>query len=342
MAQVMMPQRKEDSLTTIAKALGIASQIYGIRTNMAQLDDFAAKREAEEKTRTASEANKKRVGQGILNRAEQIELSKTHEISPTKPEGVASFQIADEESGSPLYASVRQAKQTPLEKAKEKLVAIDTVDEKGNPVTMYATPKAGQMFPKAPKADPNVKMNQEFTERYNNLVSNAEKLKGLVKQHGTFELAGTAGEQMDGLIYNMAIDYATVVDPASVAREGEVAAAQKYTLPIRNGIVSGLGMKNSTAVSLIDDYIGSLQDRVKNRELAQQGVLVQPQAENVAENIADSGVAQAAPPKREWKDGDTRVNPEDGQTYVRINNVWLPKPSQEQAQQFFKNQQTGR
>ena len=62
---------------------------------------------------------------------------------------------------------------------------------------------------------------------------------------------------MDKRLYDIALDYAKIVDPASVAREGEVAAAQKYLLPIK-----GLGVRNSTAKKYIQDMRDTLSGRM--------------------------------------------------------------------------------
>ncbi len=63
-----------------------------------------------------------------------------------------------------------------------------------------------------------------------------DDLEATVKEKGTFETGfGTAASKrasakLDAIPYQLAITYAKIVDPNSVAREGEVAAAQKYLL----------------------------------------------------------------------------------------------------------------
>lgn len=103
----------------------------------------------------------------------------------------------------------------------------------------------------------------EATYRYKSLKENAANLEGLIKEHGTNILIGPEGYKMDKIIQDMAIDYAKMVDPESVAREGEVEAAKKYQLPIRDW--GGLGMTNNTARTLIKDYMKSLDDRMRNQ-----------------------------------------------------------------------------
>lgn len=63
-----------------------------------------------------------------------------------------------------------------------------------------------------------------------------DDLEATIKDKGTFETGfGTAASKkasakLDAIPYQLAITYAKIVDPNSVAREGEVAAAQKYLL----------------------------------------------------------------------------------------------------------------
>ncbi len=140
----------------------------------------------------------------------------------------------------------------------------------GSPVVR--TPKGARPLPMGPgiKKTPKDekakedKGSKETAYRYNALMGNIGELKKFVDKYGTFELAGSAGESMDSLIYDIAIDYAKVVDPESVAREGEVNAAKKYMLPIRN--MGGLAMSNKSAKEMINNYVNGLNRRVKARQ----------------------------------------------------------------------------
>lgn len=114
-----------------------------------------------------------------------------------------------------------------------------------------------------------VASDKEANYRYITLQNNADQLKKLVQKHGTFSLTGTAGTEMDSKIYQMAVDFAKLVDPESVAREGEVASAQKYMLPIRQW--GGLGTANKTAEDLIDKYKQDLDARIAARKAAKTG-----------------------------------------------------------------------
>lgn len=157
------------------------------------------------------------------------------------------------------------------------------------------------------------KTNSETTYRYNALINNSEKLKQLVKQHGTTEVTGSAGTEMDRLVYEMAIDYAKMVDPDSVAREGEVSAAQKYMLPFRESFMGigpkGLGTTNETALSQIDNYAKALDDRLAARKAAQSGETAQ------RDGVPDLGV-----------DGNALASPNEkvikGKRYIKVPGGW--------------------
>lgn len=135
------------------------------------------------------------------------------------------------------------------------------------------------------------KQKTEVGYRYNNIIKNANDLKDLVKKEGTMALTGTAGEDMDRAIYNMALDYAKLVDPDSVAREGEVASAQKYMLGFRN--LGGATTSNATALKSIDQYVSSLNNRLdaKIQAMESEGQDASSLREVLAKNSKD------APPK---------------------------------------------
>lgn len=116
------------------------------------------------------------------------------------------------------------------------------------------------------KTEKEQKKVDESTYRYNILKQNAENLKKSVSDVGTFEMFGDESAKQDSIVYQMAVDYAKLVDPDSVAREGEVAAAQKYMLPFKQGM--GLTTSNSTASKQIDNYVKSLDERLNARNSA--------------------------------------------------------------------------
>lgn len=118
------------------------------------------------------------------------------------------------------------------------------------------------------------KKTEEVDYRVDQLKTNLQNLKDTVKKEGTVVFTGPEGAAMDSKLYQIAVDYAKLVDPSSVAREGEVAAAQKYMLPIREQIASlpiiggigpkGLGTSNKTAISLIEQMEQDVEQRGKS------------------------------------------------------------------------------
>lgn len=145
------------------------------------------------------------------------------------------------------------------------------------------------------------KQDQEANYRYISLKNSGEQLRNLVETEGTASFTGPQAAQMDSLIYQMAVDYAKLVDPESVAREGEVASAQKYMLPFREN--GGLTTKNSTAKAQIDSYLKGLDARLAARDAAKAGDL---DAKTYSEDKPKQqpGTAYAAEPQGPPKAGD--------------------------------------
>jgi hypothetical protein len=99
MAQVLMPQgrQKDDALSTLIKGLGIASQVYGIKANMAQLDEYSRKQQQEQD-----------LAEGKYNKNQQVQLSEKFDITRDQP-AEGNYQTAsDAETGGPLYLSLKK------------------------------------------------------------------------------------------------------------------------------------------------------------------------------------------------------------------------------------------
>lgn len=108
-----------------------------------------------------------------------------------------------------------------------------------------------------------VRAMQEVGSRAKDLKTNLDKLETLIDKYGTEELLGSQSEEMDQLLMLIAIDNAKIVDPQSVAREGEVAAAQKYLLPVKSWFKS-----EGTAKKLISNLRGNIDSMVASRQQA--------------------------------------------------------------------------
>ncbi len=105
--------------------------------------------------------------------------------------------------------------------------------------------------PKKTQADVTFEQNASAALRFTDQLTDA------INQYGTFEIASSEGSAKLGqLPYQMAIAYAKTVDPSSVAREGEVAAAQKYLIPL------GAGTRNDTALAAAKSFRSDIVERI--------------------------------------------------------------------------------
>lgn len=108
MAQVLMPHvaQKDDALTTIMKGLQIASSIYGLKTNMANLDELERKQKSADN-----------LAAGKYDKNQQVELMQKYDVSrhaPSSGDMTGVMQISDAATGSPLYVSLKQKAATPI------------------------------------------------------------------------------------------------------------------------------------------------------------------------------------------------------------------------------------
>src|SRR5437667_52966 len=93
-------REKEDPLGMIVKGLQIAGSIYGIRTDMNNIEDHQKKVQDQEK-----------LDKGILNKQQQVELAPKFSMSPNLPAGTEGqdFQtLIDEQTGNKIYVTPRK------------------------------------------------------------------------------------------------------------------------------------------------------------------------------------------------------------------------------------------
>jgi hypothetical protein len=106
----------------------------------------------------------------------------------------------------------------------------------------------------------------DFKTNVESAFAGAQRLREAVKNTGNFEVSDPKAKvTLDQAAYDLAIAYAKIVDPTSVAREGEVDAAKKYMLPM------GFGTRNSVTLEAIKQYEQKIIDRVKARGQAREG-----------------------------------------------------------------------
>lgn len=82
------------------------------------------------------------------------------------------------------------------------------------------------------------------------------ELNKAIDSYGTSEFLDPKGSVLlNSIPYKTAIMYAKIVDPDSIAREGEVNAAQKYLIPL------GLGVRPSVAKAAIENQLAEINRR---------------------------------------------------------------------------------
>jgi hypothetical protein len=139
----------------------------------------------------------------------------------------------------------------------------------------------------------------------------AKQLEDTVKEYGTFEAYDAEGSARLGqLPYQLAIAYAKIVDPSSVAREGEVTAAQKYLIP------TGFFKRNDTALAAIRNLRDDLQERAKQYSRSKGKEIV--------------------------VSGDVIENQDVGTDATQNDQPIVEEDQYNNANQFFKSKQTNR
>lgn len=131
--------------------------------------------------------------------------------------------------------------------------------------------------------------NQPLTEADKSFMSNVSEyrtslveLNNAIDKYGTSEFLDPKGSVLlDSIPYKVAIMYAKIVDPSSVAREGEVAAAKKYLIPL------GVGVRPSVAKAAIENQLAEIERRTSVYE-QMTGRRV-PGSSGVAESSPSSG-----------------------------------------------------
>lgn len=93
-------------------------------------------------------------------------------------------------------------------------------------------------------------------ERARNMKTRIGELKTLVSDKGTFETFGAHEEKLEAAVQDIAVDYAKLLDPGSVAREGEVAMARKLLFE-----PGTLKKSNKTVLEVLSNFERNLENR---------------------------------------------------------------------------------
>jgi hypothetical protein len=212
-------QKKDDALTTVMKGLQIAQSVYGIKTDMAKLDQY--EQDQADKKSAAEDTAK-----GIVTPAQAAELQKTHDLSASPLTGSVKLMMRDDQGNeSPLYATVRK-RQEPA-KTRE----VETVDAKGRPVRSIVPDVAGASYPayvKPEKAaeDKTPQNTVELRKEYNGLPT-TKNTAALTEHYQKVETAGTKQTPNGASDMSLIYSYMKMLDPNSTVREGEYASAEQ-------------------------------------------------------------------------------------------------------------------
>ena len=114
-----------------------------------------------------------------------------------------------------------------------------------------------------------------FETNVKTFQSKSKELSDLVTKFGNVEGGmpwsdPTATAKLQAANYQLAIMYAKIVDPDSVAREGEVAAAQKYLIP------TGWLTRNKTTLAAIKNMQDTVDEYQTNRKEAKSSAIGGP------------------------------------------------------------------
>lgn len=100
----------------------------------------------------------------------------------------------------------------------------------------------------------------EFGANYRVAMLESKKLEKLIGEDGNWEMWNPeSSAKLKSAAYQLAINYAKIVDPASVAREGEVKAAEQYLIPM------GPGTRNSVSLAAVKEYQAKISEYAKAR-----------------------------------------------------------------------------
>jgi hypothetical protein len=132
--------------------------------------------------------------------------------------------------------------------------------------------------------------DQTFIQNIKEYQNQLSSLKDTIKNYGTYESttfgSPEAASALDQLPYKMAITYSKIVDPQSVAREGEVEAAKKYIVPL------GMLANKKQALASIDSQEKEINRRAaefaKVKNLKLEDLLVTPPPNSASASRSDA------------------------------------------------------
>jgi hypothetical protein len=148
MPQVYVQERKESPLDTIMKGLTVASQVYGIKANMATIEEHKARMKQDEED---APFNKKMQAAKLESLAAEKAARERpkYEQLPASENGVAGTGIFDFSTGQPRRVGFIPGRP----EAAPKLERVEVVDDSGNKQVQFVQPTAGMMINAGKPAD---------------------------------------------------------------------------------------------------------------------------------------------------------------------------------------------
>jgi hypothetical protein len=237
---------------------------------------------------------KRRAALGQIGNSLALELGKLgapvsqiqSAVGAIKPEAIRTSQDAYTQGLTDYAKELQSFEQTPNIENREDNQRFQSgmQDKKFNQALMLESIKnKGGANAKLSKAEIEFETNAEVA------IDEAKKLKKTVMKVGNYESDSSfsifsdpkASADLSNAAYKLAIAYAKIVDPESVAREGEVEAAKKYAIPM------GATTDNKTTLRAIDNYIKEINQRQKIRNRLKLQGITQSSDDATAESSDD-------------------------------------------------------
>jgi len=244
-------EKQRDPLDDIAKAVGIAASIYGIKQKGDENDILKGR-----ETRAADEAAiQKQVQEAALAKSKREADEYSGLRVPNSP-GFAALKSQYESAGLKVPGGVNtEAGLRTPEMTEAYKTALDT--RKGLALKRAETSESDKTAKRSEK---------EFQNRYASINTEIDALNDMIDKKGTFEAFGAHNKELAQKLDSIAIDSAKLFDPQSVARESEVAA-------FKNMLFEGgtLTTNNQTAKDILAAYRDQLSRRAEAQGIAVAG-----------------------------------------------------------------------
>lgn len=266
--------RDYNPLDDIAKAVGVATNIYGviqkgnendIRAKQLEKDAAIQKQEADLRALQMKDLESKQSDAAALKIPNSPQFQAEKKILESQgirvPEEIKTLEGLRTPSMSEAYKAALETKKGLALKSKE-TSEVDKTERK---------------------------KSKEFLNRYSTINSEIAALEKMIDEKGTFELFGPHNKEMQQKLDSIAIDSAKLFDPESVAREGEVAA-------FKNMLFEGgaLSSSNDTAKKLLSSYRDQLSRRAGSMGLDVSGARNAPGSNIKSESQISDEMRQAA------------------------------------------------